>query len=698
MDETETVVPDGAVVKVGRARRPLRLLSLLILAVLVASSVAGYFVIRSVVDDEQDRLLRARGEEAGLVIQSLFQPVVATLGQLASTDIAEPGTHPEFAKVARADLGIVEAIGAMTNSSGGVFRSVMSVGAGLPADTVAATDRAALAARALASKGPVEAVVDTSRGPRLSLALQSGSGLVVYEDLAFDPTTPVDLGKSGPFSDLDGAVYAAGRADPAALVVTTTHLPLRGETRSQTITVGQQHWLLVIESRGPLVGSLASKAPWAIFVGGLLAAALATLLVETLARRRSYALSLVDQRTAALRQAEANERQARQAAEGANRAKSEFLSRMSHELRTPLNAIIGFGQLLELDHLERDQQESVSQILKGGRHLLELINEVLDISRIETGNLSLSPEPVSVAHAIADAVVLMRPLAQQRRIDLRIPPEAHDGPELHVMADRQRLNQVLLNLISNAIKYNRQQGEVTVSVERAPGQRCRIVVSDTGLGIPADKLDRLFVPFDRLGAESSGVEGTGVGLALSRRLAEAMAGTLEAASQHGQGSRFWIELPITEGPLERYERLNGTDVHPEHDDSDRSVVRHKVLYIEDNLSNLRLIERVLGQLDGVELVPAMQGRLGLTLAKEHQPDVILLDIHLPDISGEQVLEELRKDPATANIPVVILSADATPHQIQRLQAAGAAAYLTKPIEIRQLLDVLAGQFIPAPAT
>ena len=672
---------------VGRVRSPLRLASVLVLVALVGSTVAGFFVVRSLVDDEQDRLLHARGEEAGVVIQSLFAPVVSALPALASTDVTQPGTHPEFVKQAQSDLQVTQAIGALAYSAGD-FRPVVSVGAGLPPGAAVGEDRAALAARALGSKGEVDGVVGTVKGPRLSFALAAGSGVVLYEDLAFDPSKPLDLGKSGPFSELDGAVYASSSPNPDALVVSTTaRLPLAGRTSAQMIDVGQQHWLLVVKSHGTLVGSLASTAPWALLIGGLLAAGLATLLVETLARRRAYALSLVDQRTSALREAESAERQARQAAEAANRAKSEFLSRISHELRTPLNAIIGFGQLLELDHLDADQRESVSQILKGGRHLLELINEVLDISRIETGNLSLSPEPVSVSDAVADTLILMRPVAQQREIDLRPPLEDEDR-RVHVLADRQRLQQILLNLIANAIKYNQQHGQVTVSVEQRGTGRCRIVVSDTGPGIPPDMLPRLFVPFDRLGAETTGVEGTGVGLALSRRLAEAMGGTLEADSVYGHGSRFWIELPLTEGPVERYERLHGVDHEPPSAGETEPSARNKVLYIEDNLSNMRLIERVLERRDDVELLPAMQGRIGLSLAKEHVPAIILLDLHLPDISGEQVLEELRSDPATATIPVVILSADATPHQIERLLAAGATAYLTKPLDVRQLLAVL----------
>jgi signal transduction histidine kinase/ActR/RegA family two-component response regulator len=669
-------------------RSPLRLLSLLTLVVLVGCTVAGFFVTRSLVNGEQTRLLRDRGEEGGLILESLFAPIASALPSLASQE-AQPGGQAQFVSQARNDLQLALAIGEL-QSENNAFRSVVSVGAGLAPNATSNASLSALAARALGHKGEVSAVVATPKGRRLTFALAAGSGVVLYEELIFDPAKPINLGTSGPFGDIDGAVYASSRPDPNTLVLTTTsQLPFSGQTSAQPIVVGQQHWLIVVRSRGALVGTLASRTPWALLLGGLLAATLATLLVETLSRRRSYALALVEERTAALRDAESSERRARQAAETANQAKSEFLSRMSHEFRTPLNAIIGFGQLLELDDLEPEQSDSVNQILKGGRHLLDLVNEVLDISRIETGNLTLSPEGVSIRDAVDDVVVLMRPLAEERHINVRATGVADEqGGEVHVLADRQRLKQILLNLVSNAIKYNRDGGDVTLTMELSPDARCRIVVSDTGPGIPAEKLSQLFVPFERLGAEATGVEGTGVGLALSQGLADVMGGTLGVKSEYGRGSQFWIELPTTEGPLERYDRIYSSGDEPlpliDNPSNDRTVV----LYIEDNLSNLRLIERVLARRDDVELLPAMQGRLGITLAREQQPAIILLDLHLPDVNGEEVLRELQADPATAAIPVVILSADATPRTIERLTAAGAAAFLTKPVDIPELMQVL----------
>jgi signal transduction histidine kinase/CheY-like chemotaxis protein len=398
---------------------------------------------------------------------------------------------------------------------------------------------------------------------------------------------------------------------------------------------------------GELTVDLPSTVPPRIALGGLALALLAVFLLTARSLREARRLD------AARHAAE----QAGHAADRANLAKSEFLSRMSHELRTPLNAILGFGQLLEMEeHVSPEQRESTEQIIKGGRRLLELINEVLDISRIESGMLRLSLEPVAIEEVVQDAGELIRPLADGRGIRLRteLPPDILDG---YVTADRQRLGQVLLNLLSNALKYNVDQG--TVSVIAAKGRdRVRIGVTDTGPGIPQDKISLLFTPFERLGAEQTNVEGTGLGLTLSKNLVEAMGGTLEVDTMAGAGTTFWVELQSTAPPSPQTHAPPAQVVH-------RPVeTRGKVLYIEDNLSNLRLIERLMRHRADLELIPAMTGALGIELAQQHTPDVVFLDLHLSDLPGDEVLGRLRNDPRTGTIPVVILSADATPGQIE----------------------------------
>jgi signal transduction histidine kinase/CheY-like chemotaxis protein len=348
-------------------------------------------------------------------------------------------------------------------------------------------------------------------------------------------------------------------------------------------------------------------------------------------------------------------REAKEAADRANTAKSEYLSRMSHELRTPLNAILGFAQLLELEDLGEEQRENLHYILTAARHLLALINEVLDIAAIEAGRLPLSLEPVAVADVVAETVSLIRPLADQHQVLLVNPPLSCAS---HVQGDRQRLKQILLNLLSNAVKYNRQGGRVELECGPGDDGRLRIQVVDTGPGIAAEAMGQLFVPFERLGNEQSGVEGAGLGLPLSRRLAEAMGGTLDVASELGQGSSFWVELPVAEGPVQRAERQQ--ELPPPVPAPSEPEVAMTVLYIEDNLSNLQLVERVLSRRPGVRLISAMRPQLGLDLAAEHDPDLVLLDLHLPDMPGQEVLRRLRAEPRTAEVPVVILSADARP--------------------------------------
>ncbi len=373
-------------------------------------------------------------------------------------------------------------------------------------------------------------------------------------------------------------------------------------------------------------------------------------------------------------------RQAKDEAEAANRAKSDFLSRMSHDLRTPLNAILGFAQLLDLEQQDAASRENVQHILQAGRHLLDLINEVLDIARIEAGQLSLSPESVAVAEVVGHVLNLIRPIADGYGIAL-VNDVAADGA--HVMADRQRLRQVLLNLLSNAVKYNRNAGTVTVSSGPVGAARVQIRVTDTGRGVPADRAALLFQPFERLGAEQTDIEGTGLGLALSKGLTEAMGGVIGVTSVPGEGSTFWLELARAELP-----RPAGPEAPRTTATERAAAARGTVLYVEDNTSNVRLFERILRHRPGVELLSAAQGTRGIELAAGHRPDLIFLDLHLPDMTGEDIMHRLWADDRTRGIPVVILTADATAALGRRLLAAGASAYLTKPFEIARVLELI----------
>jgi PAS domain S-box-containing protein len=377
-------------------------------------------------------------------------------------------------------------------------------------------------------------------------------------------------------------------------------------------------------------------------------------------------------------------RRSKEEAEKANRAKSEFLSRMSHELRTPLNAILGFAQLLDMAQLDRDKRESVGQILKAGQHLLGLINEVLEISRIEAGRVSLSPEAVLISAAVQETLDLLTPMAVRRKIGLH--DELTRFRKCHVLADQQRLKQVLLNLISNAIKYNPDGGAVTISAHQIEGNRLRVQVRDTGPGIKPENLDKLFTPFERLGAEQTGVEGTGLGLALSKRLLDLMGGSMGVENNPDRGCTFWMDLPLVQDPLEQAE--SAFEELPPPPESTPHARERIVLYVEDNLSNITLIEHIMVHRPNVRLVAAMQGRLGLDLAREHRPDLILLDLHLPDISGEEVLQGLRSNAELKNIPVIVISADATRSRIERLTTMGVLDYLPKPLDIKRFLELL----------
>jgi len=371
-------------------------------------------------------------------------------------------------------------------------------------------------------------------------------------------------------------------------------------------------------------------------------------------------------------------KEAKEAAELSNLAKSEFMSRMSHELRTPLNSVLGFSQILQMELESPDQQELVDHIYKSGRHLLGLIDEVLDISRVESGNISVSLESVSVEDVVDECVRLMTPQANDAGISF-IVRNCHDT---QVLSDEQRLTQVLLNLMSNAVKFNSVHGTVTIDCQQHDG-RVRLGVTDTGSGITPEMMDRLFIAFERLDADSKGIQGTGLGLAHSKSLIEAMGGYVGVESVPGEGSTFWIDVPATNVPrsLAPPPRVRVPTNSPALRDT-------TILYIEDNVANIHLIQRLLANRTTVHLVTSLLGVQGIELAQQLKPALILLDVHLPDLHGFDVLRQLRDDPRTKDIPVVVLSADATDWQTGRFLDAGANDYLTKPFDLRRLLEML----------
>ncbi len=372
-------------------------------------------------------------------------------------------------------------------------------------------------------------------------------------------------------------------------------------------------------------------------------------------------------------------------AERANRAKSDFLSSMSHELRSPLNAILGFAQLMGTASQAPtpNQKESIDQILQAGWHLLKLINEILDLAKIESGKLSMSLESVSLEEIMSECKNMVEGQAQKRGLQMIFPQ--FDVP-FYVHADRTRLKQILINFLSNAIKYNRPHGSVEVMcVANSPG-RIRISIKDTGLGLPPEKLALLFQPFNRLGQESSGEEGTGIGLVVAKQLIELMGGVVGVESTVGKGSEFWCELMVA--ARSQFAVASGKPSAPVPTRVPKGTKIRSLLYVEDNPANMKLVEQLIERRPDIKMLTAVNGILGVKLAQKNLPDVILMDINLPDISGIEALKILLTDPATANIPVIALSANAMPHDIQKGLSAGFFGYLTKPIKVDEFMDTL----------
>jgi len=381
-------------------------------------------------------------------------------------------------------------------------------------------------------------------------------------------------------------------------------------------------------------------------------------------------------------------------AERANRSKSEFLSRMSHELRTPLNAVLGFAQLLETEKLDDSQLESVGEIIRAGGHLLTLINDVLDLAKVESGSIEMSPEPVLFRDLLMESLSLISSMAKEHDISIRLfqgereiaLEVIEEIDDVVLRADRTRLKQVMINLLSNAIKYNRDHGWLGIHCDKKLNGFARISISDSGAGIAAENLPHMFSSFSRLGAEKSNIEGTGIGLVICKNIIESMNGTIGVESELGKGSQFWIELPLDDSaPLEEQEV--GISVSPFqqlHEDK----IAATVLYIEDNPANLKLVEGLMHRREGVRLLTAKHPVEGLAVAEAYRPDLILLDINLPDMDGYEVLKRLQTFEGTKEIPVIAISANAMPRDVRKGDEAGFRNYLTKPLDVTQFFEAV----------
>jgi signal transduction histidine kinase/CheY-like chemotaxis protein len=401
----------------------------------------------------------------------------------------------------------------------------------------------------------------------------------------------------------------------------------------------------------------------------------------------------VGERTAELEESNKALASAKAMADAANEAKTSFLSSMSHELRTPLNAILGFGQLLASDSptpTAEQRKEFAGYILKSGRHLLSLINEILDLAKVESGAITLSIESVALAEVVQECQAMTEPLGQQRDLRMTFP----NGSDLAVLADRTRLKQILLNLLSNAVKYNRVSGSLAVACAANGEGNVRISVHDTGGGLTAEQMDRLFQPFNRLGQETGAEEGTGIGLVLTKRLAELMGGSIGVSSTVGIGSVFWIELKAAQ-PVAILQ-----EIAPDNSASQTGVIRNEsslptMLYVEDNPTNLKLVEQIVRSRSDLRLMSAPDAHLGIQLAHAHLPAVILMDIHLPGMNGIEAMKMLRSDPRTTDIPIIAVTASAMPKDVEIGMRSGFFRYITKPIDIAEFMKAIDSALVVA---
>lgn len=638
-----------------------------------------------------DRSVRAKGLIVIAVpLTALVATSVASLAMQSSERADRDAANTEFALISAANRVLTDALNAETGVR--AYAAARDSAFLQPYDAAVrriGVDQAALRAAA-ATAG------DRARQRAVSLAAATVfDGLGRLRAQIGSGTAPRDLVPP----------LAQGKASMDRLRQLTGDLirgPVTQLAARDSAVSAQESAIGVLSVAGLVLGLLAGLAGGALFTTGIARrVARAASNADRLGRgepvradrpsaddlgRLNSALARAD-RLLATRSAELTT--ARDEAVRATKAKNAFLSSTSHELRTPLNSILGFTQLLELSELTEEDADSVRRILAAGRHLLTLINELIDIARIESGDLSISLEPVLLQPVIEDACQLMRPLAADRSIQMRAETAC---PALTVRADRQRLAQVLVNLISNAVKYSRRGGTITITAQAGNGQ-AGVVITDTGTGIAADDLERIFLPFERLGAAQTMTEGTGIGLPLARALTEAMGGQLTAASTPDVGSAFTVTLSRAADmapaapPSRPVPPVVTTPAVPEQAPAGAEPAL-RVLYIEDNPANVEVVARFLKGRPNATLHAVCSAQDGISYAAREAPSVILLDLHLPGMQGEQVLKELKAEPATAAIPVAVLSADASPGTVRRLVSAGALTYLTKPLVLADLDELL----------
>lgn len=645
----------------GRLREAIPMLGVLVLV--LAFVLPTTFVLNHEVDRHERRALQDQTTE----IRDLLSVIIVNV-QASLTTVGVAAAHPDegdgdVETLAAPLLSTKTSTVVVVRVSGNQITTLARVGAPDPAlDDFTTNWRAGFVRRALEARSLVTHHEGDPGILSFAVPVPGAKGVVAYQQGAVGQVQAPSRDANSPYRNLAVSLFSSSTAQPSER--------LFGEPRtdgsvSLPFPVGADTWTVVARPTAPLDGELAADLPIIVGVGGGILAVLVAITVGVLSYRRRYADSVAKQRTVELVLARAEAEAAKDRAEAASEAKSEFLSRMSHELRTPLNAILGFGQLLAMDDLSEKQRRGVDQILGGGNHLLALINEVLDLARIESGRLSLSMEPVAVSDVLDEARSMVSPVADGLGIELRV--DSTDG--LYVLADRQRVLQIVLNLLSNAVKYNRPGGHVALSARPLDG-RLRIEIRDTGAGIHEDQHDDVFTPFERL--PGAGAEGTGIGLALSRRLAEAMGATVDFTSIPGTGSTFWVECASAAAPT----------AHVVTPGTGGPIT---VLYVDDNPANRRVLREAFELRPALRLRTAKRGSDVLGAIEAERPGVILLDLGLPDISGEDVLAQLQADPVLADIPVAVVSAHLDPSRIANVLRAGADAFLSKPLDINEVL-------------